>query len=493
MFDKINFNRWWLIGICFMFLCFGSCQEDTIDPIFTGAITGTILNSGQTPIPGVSITTNPPSTALLTDDQGAFSIPEVSVGDVLITAEKQGFVTNTVRVLVQKAEMNEITMVMVSEGDQTSNLFDVSRPLNQATGQPISITLSWSLSAPQDSATFDVILYESNSLEETLIAQNTADTLAKVEGLKYETTYFWQVLVKQGQQVEMGEIWSFQTQAPPNSMMLFSANTTGNYDVYSATVDGLLQSRLTFNQGREWYPRLNPQRDAIAYSSDEKIDPHIFIMNLDGSEKKQVTKIPIAGYHNSGIGFCWSPDGGSLLYSHYRTLYLINKDGTNLQAISQAPDGRHYRECDWTAQGEKIVALSIGENIYDSELHLMNADGSNPQPILGNLPGITASPNFSIDGQQILFTRDISGFESPEGRQLDSRVFLMDLNGSNLVDISHNKPAGTNDILPRFSTDGARIIFVNVSNDGLYPPAIWTMDVNGENRVKLMDNATMPN
>ena len=491
---KIFINSLIKVGFCLWMISAAACQEDTIEPAVTGNLIGTVLSSGsQSPISGVSITTSPPSTALVTNIDGTFSIPNVPIGDVLVSAEKQGFETSSVRISVQKNDVNEITMVMVPNNGQTTNLFKISDPLDQATDQPISMQLSWSLSAPMDSVSYDVLLFESNSLEETIVAQNIADTLTLVEGLMYETTYFWQVLVNSGQEVEMGEIWSFQTQAAPSHLMFFSTNTIGNYDVYSTTADGELLSRLTFGQGREWYPRLSPQRDMIAYSSNQEVDPHIYLMNLDGSEKRQVTQIPIAGYHNAGIGFCWSPDGGALLYSNYRTLYRIEKDGTDLQVISRAPSDQHYRECDWTAQGDKIVALSIGEDIYDSELHIMNSDGSEAQRILGNLPGVTASPGFSIDGQQIMFTRDVSGFESPDGRQLDSRIFLMDTDGSNLVDISHNKPAGTNDILPRFSSDGAHIIFVNVSNDGLYPPEIWIMDVDGENRVKFMDDATMPN
>ncbi|MEM9833176.1 MAG: hypothetical protein AAF944_21260 [Bacteroidota bacterium] len=55
-----------------------------------------------------------------------------------------------------------------------------------------------------------------------------------------------------------------------------------------------------------------------------------------------------------------------------------------------------------------------------------------------------------------------------------------------------NKPAGTNDLRPRYSPDGARIIFENAPNDDPNAASIWVMDLNGDNRQLLYQNATMP-
>ena len=147
--------------------------------------------------------------------------------------------------------------------------------------------------------------------------------------------------------------------------------------------------------------------------------------------------------------------------------------------------------------GDKIVALAIGSQPYNSEIYLMNADGSGMEVLVDSLPGMIERPSFSIDGKQILFTRDVSGFESPTGRQLDSHIFVMNVDKSDTVDISTRKPAGTNDLNPRFSPDGSQVIFNNQINDNSSPADIYVIDLE-ENvndvygRTKLINAALFP-
>lgn len=164
----------------------------------------------------------------------------------------------------------------------------------------------------------------------------------------------------------------------------------------------------------------------------------------------------------------------------------------------KAPAGRHFRECDWTAQnGGRLLVQTIGSNPYDAELYLYNVDGTNPRLVVGNQPGRLDSPSFSIDASSILYTRDVAGFDSAMGRQLNSHIFLQRRDGSSLADVSVSassgigKPAGTNDLYPRFSPDGFHVIFVT-TNDDRSPPDVWTADLDGRTRTRLFQNATLP-
>ena len=109
-----------------------------------------------------------------------------------------------------------------------------------------------------------------------------------------------------------------------------------------------------------------------------------------------------------------------------------------------------------------------------------------------DLDGTIGSPSFSIDGKMILFSYDVSEFQSPDGRQLDARVFLYNLETEVLTDISVEKEEGTNDLEPRFSPTGAHIIFTNTPNDGISRKDIWKMERDGENRVLFVENGEMP-
>ncbi len=114
----------------------------------------------------------------------------------------------------------------------------------------------------------------------------------------------------------------------------------------------------------------------------------------------------------------------------------------------------------------------------------MNSDGSN-MTLFEDLPGILSGPSFSPDGKSLLFSYDASDFQSTEGRQLDARIYIRTLDNADTVNVSVNKPAGTNDLQPRFSPDGSQIIFVNAKNDGSSENEIWVTNVEGENRQKL--------
>jgi TolB protein len=139
------------------------------------------------------------------------------------------------------------------------------------------------------------------------------------------------------------------------------------------------------------------------------------------------------------------------------------------------------------------VAQTIGSLIYEGEIYLMNSDGSDTVRIVDDLPGIIENPTFSIDGKQVMYTQDASGFDAQNGRQLDARIYILDLTSMAVVDVSGNKPAGTNDLQPRFSPNGAQIIFVNTSNEGDKVKFVYVMDVDGGNRTLLFEDAQMPN
>lgn len=498
MFKTANTLR--LVWLLFVFCGFMSCNEDTIEPAGEGSIAGIVLDGvTSNPLVSVSISTNPASTALVTDAEGRFLIEGIGSGDYSITAKKSGYKTETVNVAVRHDKQTTVTILLegTEEGGSIPDPASNPDPATEATNVSNAVTLRWqgAESRRNDTLRYDVYLFESFNGQKKKVADAIQDTSVQVTELKYNTTYFWQVVTTNSNgNSSNSEVWSFKTASLPNLRYFFAREVDSNYDVYAS--DGTTSNtfRLTTSFAREWWPRLNPQRDLIAYSSNVGTDPHIFVMALEGNSKRQVTTLPVVGYHNQGIGFTWAPDGGRILYANYDKLYTINRDGSGLTLIATAPANRHFRMLDWTAQGNKIVVQTIGSNINDSELYLMNADGSGMTLLVGNLPGRVESPSFSIDGRRVMYTVDASGFETADGRQLDSRIYIRNIDGSGpVVDVSAQKPAGTNDLYPRFSPDGARVIFVNTSNDGISRNDVFTIELSDSRiRTKLFENATMP-
>ena len=232
-------------------------------------------------------------------------------------------------------------------------------------------------------------------------------------------------------------------------------------------------------------------------------------MNRDGTGIRRVTTVPIAGLLNTDLSFCWSPDGTQLLYPSNDKLYAVRTDGTGLRVVYQAPLGRLMAGCDWTDQGNRIVIRTTGPNLYDNELALISADGTNFKSLFSKKTNRMSNPVFSVDGQTVLFAYDVNatGFQRPDARQLNSRMHLLNLATGALVDASLGKMDGTNDLDPRVSANGANLIFTNSDNTNTpftttIPPAMFTAilpgvdtdenDGNPQKRERRVDQAEMP-
>ncbi|GGE97093.1 carboxypeptidase-like regulatory domain-containing protein [Hymenobacter cavernae] len=482
-----------------------ACEETTVEPAQVGSLSGIVLDARTNkPLSNVAISTNPATSSYVTDAQGKFTISDAPIGKLLITASKVDYQQVQTNVTVVEDTTVQVSLLLEMAASAVAPSAPVKpEPTDQATDQPINVMLKWHPinSIRSDSLRYDVELVESGSTGRRTLLTNAADTTVQTSGLLYNTTYFWQVTVRNKAGVAVrGSLWSFRTRALPDNRFLYVRAVNGNTDIYSSDDQGNNIVRLTNSAFVETAPQLSPNRDRVAYTSNELGQFQLYTMNRDGSDKRRISLFSVDGYNNPGVGYRWSPDGSQLIYAHYNVLYRVNRDGTGHAVLATAPTGRHFRECDWTAQGNRILVQTIGTDPFDSEVYLMNADGSNPTLVLGNLPGRLDSPSFSIDGRDILYTRDLAGFNDATGRQLNAHVLMLRADGST-IDVSagnsvpgtpNTKPAGTNDLYPHYTPDGSKIIFVNTSNDNLSPPEVWVMDLDGRNRTRLFQNATLP-
>ncbi len=485
-----------------------SCKENTVAPVNYGNIQGVVLlPDGKTAVSGALITTNPATESLTTDNSGKFTLNNVPVGNYAINATKSPYNGTSVSVSVTTSNTTPATIILSYRTSSAPGMAILASPANQAVSQPLDLTLSWRPPSgiKTDTIKYDVYLFSSNSPVPLKIASQIADTTIAVTRLNFNTTYFWQISTKGSDTtVTYSNTWSFTTKSFPQNNLLFARVVDGNYQVFSSDSTSENTVQLTNSNYRNWWPRFNPVQNKIAFTSDGSVEPQIYTMNLDGSNVFKVTSVGVTGYGNYGTGFCWSPDGSRLLYGHNDKLYRINADGSNLTLIATAPSGRNFRECEYSPDGTQIVVLTIGPNIYDSEIYLMNSDGSNMNLLVANSPGATASPSFSIDGKKILYTHDVSGYQDNTGRQLNSHIFEIDIAAKTTVDLSinqqnntDNKPNGTNDLNPRYTPNGAYIIFENGSNVTGSQKDIWIMnsDLNTNysgNRHLIISDGVMP-
>ncbi|GAH80232.1 unnamed protein product, partial [marine sediment metagenome] len=106
----------------------------------------------------------------------------------------------------------------------------------------------------------------------------------------------------------------------------------GDEDLYRIKLDGtgldLLMSRNDERDDR--YPAPSPDGKLIAYSSEVNGRWDIFIMNPDGTGKKQLTTHPADDAYPA-----WSPNGKFIFFQSNRDgnweIYRMNSDGSNLK------------------------------------------------------------------------------------------------------------------------------------------------------------------
>lgn len=487
------------IGLSVFFV---SCNESTVDPDLYGMVSGTIKTSeGGLPLEGVSITTSPGTSAVTTNADGYFSLGKILIGDYSVTAKKENYTSESISIKVQDGQevvMEIIMKVAPLETTIPDEPVYVS-PLDASLSLPPNVDLVWNLgeTAKGDTLRYDVILYQGgDDFLGSKVASNLLDTTFTLTGLNFETSYRWKVVARNRSLDETeGREWKFRTENFPENGFLFVKDTLGSKDIYSWDLAANHLVRLTNNGGSDIHPRISPNEELIAYSSNVSGEYHVYTMNIKGQNALKITEQPITGYHNDGIGFSWSPEGDQILYGHYGKLYVINHDGTGLFKVADAPVNRHFKEMDWSGHNisqEKIVALTQGELPYDNEIYLMDPDGTNMFLLVDNLKGTLSSPHFSPDGTKVIFSLD-SLYQDDKGRQLNAKIYSINVDGTNLVNLSgDNKEDGTNDLQARYSELGGKIIFMNVANDGEGTRSLWTMDQDGENREKIIINAEMP-
>ena len=150
--------------------------------------------------------------------------------------------------------------------------------------------------------------------------------------------------------------------------------------------------RLTSFVGSSTWPRWSPDGKKIMYvrmppkywwspyidNSDEGAD--IWVVDIDGSNEKQVTAIP----ENLEEGF-WSPDGKRIVYASWKPGFMgvgetqeigvrmVNEDGGDERLLTTITTGFIVRMV-WSPDGSKIAVMTtkLRESGSDYDIHIIN-------------------------------------------------------------------------------------------------------------------------
>ena len=194
-------------------------------------------------------------------------------------------------------------------------------------------------------------------------------------------------------------------------------------DIYTMPIAGGTPTRVSEGLSWEVQPRFSPDGRRIAFTSDRGGGDNIWIMNRDGSDKRQVTTEEFRLLNQPS----WSPDGQYLVAKkHFTTgrslgtgeVWMFHVSGGAGVQLVKKPDERHQKELGeptFSADGRSVFYTRnvtpgpIFEYAQDSNTDLFNIlrydldTGETTTAVSGE--GGSVRPTPSPDGKRIAFVR----------------------------------------------------------------------------------------
>src|SRR5215218_2152738 len=194
-------------------------------------------------------------------------------------------------------------------------------------------------------------------------------------------------------------------------------------------------------------------------TAGDAIESELYVMDADGTNETQLTNTSAVGVTSP----VWSPDGKKMVYLRGidfdsgrtdRDIHVINADGTGLEYLTGSGSFT------WSPDSNKIAfalltstsVSSASASDEDSDLYVRRTDGSDLTPLTNTPDTDESTPKWSPDGTKIAFsiTDDVS---------FDTDIYVMNADGSGqdyLTDGSY----------PVWSPDSKKIAFIRGS--GIY-------------------------
>lgn len=226
---------------------------------------------------------------------------------------------------------------------------------------------------------------------------------------------------------------------PPDRSKGYVWKLYDEFEIYMAKADGSELRRITDNKKYDAEATVSPQGDKIIFTSMRDADPELYVMDMDGSNQKRLTNEKGydggAFFSQDGKKIVWRAsrpktakellDYDDLVKNGYvrptaLEIYVMNSDGSGKRQVTNF--GKASFAPFFHPDGKRII-FSSNINSKDGrnfDLYMINEDGSNLEQITYN-DTFDGFPMFTRDGKKLVFASNRHGAQRGE-----TNIFIAD-------------------------------------------------------------------
>ena len=235
----------------------------------------------------------------------------------------------------------------------------------------------------------------------------------------------------------------------PGGKVAFVSFGDGNQEIYVMNPDGSDKRNLTNDPAADFDPDWSPDGKQIAFVSNRTEQAHIYVMDADGVNLRRLTM-----GSSGGLSPRWSRDGTKIVFSQGGSLIVMDVDGGNLEVVLEAEPEDTAAPCKagsysggWSPDDEAITYYAASLSRQEGQVCIIKADGSDVEVVVAE-PGVySVEPVWSPDGRYIAYRAIRDGVHD---------IWVVDLETGERTNVTDDPDV---DIEPDWSPDGEWIVF----------------------------------
>ncbi len=290
-------------------------------------------------------------------------------------------------------------------------------------------------------------------------------------------------------------------------LLFLSTREGGSPALYRMNADGTGVEKLMLEAFPSSSQRLSLSHDGTRIAFSAFALSGIWVMDIDGSNLRQLTNRPGSSGEGGNHSPRWSRDGRQIAFLSNREgreigftrgvydVYVMGADGSDPHNVSHALGyglGFNVEVIGWSADGRVVFQSSgTGVDFLKRHAYIVNWNGTGLEPLF--VRPTDNSPFWSPDGSKVVFISD------RDGRR---RLYIRNADGSGERPLTATGPwddhlpawlpafrSGDIDYDP-WSPDGSRIAFTRWGDEYSDKEVLYVINADGSGLTRLSDNAS---